>query len=707
MKKIILLFVLTVFAVNGHAQFIVAEDKAENYNTWTNGNNQGIGFGNWDMWKEGSGGWFINSSSSGGFGNIDTNSKSFGMWGNPVGNNYSNAQRILSNYWGDGATFSIQLAIANRNGNKGIDLFEIDGTELKQIWNFNVGSDKYQIGGTDLGWSYSQTSVFTLSATQNSSNIYITLTRGSDSYSTTIIGKTLYAFKLYNGSTSTGNLNNLFFNNLKISYSDWSKVPSNIKVKIEGNGTLNANKTVSDLEINSEVTASVAAGKQLTITGTATNNGTIKLLSNGTDGTATLVGNVGGNAEVQQYLASQRNWYMSSPVAAAARPDNTGYPNVESYNETTSAWVETSGSLEVGRGYVIYPNATVPKTITFTGALNTGDKTIGLTRTTSNTTYQGFNLVGNPYPSYLNAKSLLDNNTASVSSTIWYRTNASGWTFYTYNATSDVSVPANTNLDKIPPMQGFWVRAISDNVTLNFDNDWRLHNETATSIPFKAPAAAANQILRLQLTNGTATDETVLYFNTNAADGYDAYDSPKMMNNGTTVPNLYTTVGTEKLVINGMNAIPYNVELPLSLQGAAGNYTITASEFSNFAEGDKVQLIDNGIPTDLTLGSSYTFSIAAGENTTGRFSVVFPKSGVPTGVNNAGAGDVTVFTRSSRIVVTANEAAQGSMIYVFNGVGQRLAAQAVSGTVNEIGRTFPAGVYVVKVNNVTAKVVVK
>ena len=467
---------------------------------------------------------------------------------------------------------------------------------------------------------------------------------------------------------------------------------------------------IQKLTISTGGIVEVAAGKSLTVNGTLTNNGTLTLKST-TDGTATIVtkGAVTGTTfNVEQYLASQRNWYMSSPVAAAARPGSE-YSDVEVYNEADNTWSEMSGTMEVGKGYVVYPVTTGEKTLTFTGTLNTGDKTIGLTRTTANTTYQGFNLVGNPYPSYLNAKSLLDNNTASVFSTIWYRTKATNWTFYTYNATgAGISVPADANLDKIPPMQGFWVRAISDNVTLNFNANWRLHNETATSIPFKAPAAVANQILRLQLTNGTATDETVLYFNANAADGYDAYDSPKMLNNGTTVPNLYTTVGTEKLVINGMNAIPYNVVLPLSLQGAAGNYTITASEFSNFAEGDKVQLIDTkGATTDLTPGSSYTFSIAAGENTTGRFSVVFPKSGVPTGVDNAGAGDVTVFTRSSRIVVTANEAAQGSMIYVFNGVGQRLAAQAVSGTVNEIGRTFPAGVYVVKVNNTTAKVVVK
>ena len=487
-------------------------------------------------------------------------------------------------------------------------------------------------------------------------------------------------------------------------------VYSGAKLIINGNDV-----DVQKLTINSGGTVEVLPGKSLTVNGVLTNNGILTLKSDA-NGTATIktlgtVTNGATNYKVEQYLASQRNWYMSSPVAAAARPNSPDYANVESYNETTNAWVEkTSGALEVGRGYVIYPNATVPKTLTFTGTLNTGDKIIGLTRTAANTTYQGFNLVGNPYPSYLNIDNL-QNNTDIVQS-VWYRAqNASNtYVFDTYNIPSELStgLSGKAVTKFIPPMQAFWLRVAAEktSATVNFLNANRGHIDNTNNV-FRAPQAVANQILRLQLTNGTATDETVLYFNANATDGYDAYDSPKMLNNGNTVPNLYTTVGTEKLVINGMNAIPYNVELPLSLQGAAGTYTITASEFSNFAEGDKVQLIDNGIPTDLTPGSSYTFSIAAGENTTGRFSVVFPKSGVPTGVDNAGAGDVTVFTRSSRIVVTANEAAQGSMIYVFNGVGQRLAAQAVSGTVNEIGRTFPAGVYVVKVNNTTAKVVVK
>ena len=491
-------------------------------------------------------------------------------------------------------------------------------------------------------------------------------------------------------------------------------VYSGAKLVINGNDV-----DVEKLTINSGGTVEVLPGKSLTVNGVLTNNGILTLKSDA-NGTATIktLGTVtnGGttNYKVEQYLASQRNWYMSSPVFEPTRPSSTDYSYVESYDETLSSnnWINlgVSDKLLTAKGYVVYPATTGQKTITFTGTLNTGDKTIGLTRTTTNTTYQGFNLVGNPYPSYLNIDSLQSN--TDIVQSVWYRAQdaSNTYVFDTYNIPSGLStgLSGKAVTKFIPPMQAFWLRVAAGktSATVNFLNANRGHIDNTNNV-FRAPQAVANQILRLQLTNGTATDETVLYFNANAANGYDAYDSPKMLNNGTTVPNLYTTVGTEKLVINGMSAIPYNVELPLSLQGAAGNYTITASEFSNFAEGDKVQLIDNGIPTDLTPGSSYTFSIAAGENTTGRFSVVFPKSGVPTGVDNAGAGDVTVFTRSSRIVVTANEAAQGSMIYVFNGVGQRLAAQAVSGTVNEIGRTFPAGVYVVKVNNTTAKVVVK
>ena len=255
-------------------------------------------------------------------------------------------------------------------------------------------------------------------------------------------------------------------------------------------------------------------------------------------------------------------------------------------------------------------------------------------------------------------------------------------------------------------MQGFWLKATTGG-TYTFTNTMRTHNTSGTAIPLKAPQAAVNQILRLQVTNGTASDEAVILFNENAQSGYDSYDASKMMNTGTGALSIYTVLGTENLVLNSQSEITYGVEIPVGMNLAAGTYTVSANEFSNFAEGTKAQLLDKatGTLTDLTT-ASYNFTLTEALNSNTRFALVFPQN-APTGVDNTGAGDVTVFTRSNRIVVTAGTAAQGSMIYVFNGVGQRLAAQAVSGTVNEIGRTFPAGVYIVKVNNVTAKVVVK
>lgn len=461
----------------------------------------------------------------------------------------------------------------------------------------------------------------------------------------------------------------------------------------------------NSLIIYKNSTLTINPGKQLNNEGTVVNTGTIKLLSDETNGTATIVGNVSGNAEVQQYLPSQRNWYMSSPVTKAARP-GAEYSFVESYNETNSSWVETTGNLEVGRGYVIYPDADVPKTITFAGELNNGSKSINLTRT-SKPSEVGFNLVGNLYPSYLNANDLLHNNAASVLPTIWYRTNnGTTWSFPTFNAESGLGVPTD-DLGKVPPMQGFWVRAKSNNVSLNFADALRLSNSGAT-IPFKAPKAVLSKVLRLQVNTGTVTDEALLYFNSNASDSYDNYDSPKMQNNGTTVPNIYTKVGAEKLIINGMNEIPYDTQIPLYVEGNAGNYEITVSEFKNFMNTDKVLLIDNKSNSQIELNNTnYPFAISDGEDTSKRFFILFPKSGTPTDINTKELNLFSVSVIGSQLIVSINENELNGEIKVYNSIGQQIISQKIIETNDYINFKFNPGVYIVKINNQTTKVLVK
>jgi hypothetical protein len=69
----------------------------------------------------------------------------------------------------------------------------------------------------------------------------------------------------------------------------------------------------------------------------------------------------------------------------------------------------------------------------------------------------------------------------------------------------------------------------------------------------------------------------------------------------------YTTAGTDKLVINGMNALPMNQEIRLGfIPGNASSFSIKANEISNLPVDVKVFLKDNATmaETDLTDGST-------------------------------------------------------------------------------------------------------
>jgi hypothetical protein len=202
---------------------IAATDNANDvaYDSGINGQNGGSGFNAWSVSGGGSFGSFIGSSVGQGFGDIDVSGEAFGFWANPAGANFVNADRTFSSVLAIGETFSIDLAIAFRNGNKGIDLDVGAGTG---VWNFNVGGDVYSAGltgfGVDLGWAYSQTSIFQLDVTQiSATEISVVMTRGGDVYNSgnLAVGGQLTGFGLYNSGTDAGDdRNNLFANNLQV-----------------------------------------------------------------------------------------------------------------------------------------------------------------------------------------------------------------------------------------------------------------------------------------------------------------------------------------------------------------------------------------------------------------------------------------------------------------------------------------------------------
>lgn len=236
MTKRIALALIALVGLTSAAFAQIASDTAGNYGgSWTNGSNGGTGFTVWDLSQnnnDGSttfAGYFLGDSTAGS-GNInDASGNSFAIYANPA-NAFASAIRGFSQ--GDlqvGQTFSLQMAVNFRNGNKGLTISN-GGTEL---FDFNVGGGgagdyTYSTNGgaaTSLGLAYQADSVFSISFTQTSgTNLQISITRTSAAGGTEnalnsnfAVGAVINNFKFYNSGTDNGNnANNLYFNNLQV-----------------------------------------------------------------------------------------------------------------------------------------------------------------------------------------------------------------------------------------------------------------------------------------------------------------------------------------------------------------------------------------------------------------------------------------------------------------------------------------------------------
>lgn len=204
-----------------------AADSAYN-DSWATGDNGGSGFGAWALNSSapttGFAGFFIESSTLGGSGDINTGGESFGMAANPTG-----AFATATRAFGGGALlnlqqFSLQLAVNNRNGEKGFDLNGSNG----KAFTFNVGNNLYQftIAGTGtetLPFAYQPDSVFSIAFTQQAgTTVDVSIVRtssagGAESFSNAydFVG-TIDSVQFYVSNTEGGAANNLYFNNLAV-----------------------------------------------------------------------------------------------------------------------------------------------------------------------------------------------------------------------------------------------------------------------------------------------------------------------------------------------------------------------------------------------------------------------------------------------------------------------------------------------------------
>lgn len=314
----------------------------------------------------------------------------------------------------------------------------------------------------------------------------------------------------------------------------------------DGTFTIDGEKDVevNNLEIYSGATVIVKEGSSLTVKGNLTNNGTLQLESISTkysslilDGTST--GNVLYKRHVNNAAGSgtttAANDLISPPVTGQNFGDfRAANTNILSgtiggnpaflfgpYNTNTASYVNYSSSddssiLNAGAGY--RSGSTDGGTYTFDGTVQTGTVNIPVTSGGAS----NWNLIGNPYPSYLKVQEFLNNvsNTGIIDENAvgiygYDGAAADGWTIYNL-ATTDVNTV-------IAPGQGFFIDAESSG-NISFTPSMR---STGNGDDFIAGRSSSPlTYLKLNASSNGKAYHTDFYFNPNASLGLDpGYDA--------------------------------------------------------------------------------------------------------------------------------------------------------------------------------------
>lgn len=403
--------------------------------------------------------------------------------------------------------------------------------------------------------------------------------------------------------------------------------------------------SISSLTINSGKTLTVNAGFDLTVANAVANSGTMTLQNNANllQNSATTTNSNSGNIIVKRNSSSLLrldHTLWSSPVASQnlfsfspATLTNRFYVYDTPTNVYSTSGLSGSTTFATGKGYAVRaPNdhsSTTPATWTgtFTGVPNNG--TVPFTLVTGGS---GYNLVGNPYPSPINASSFLTDNSSKIEGTLYFYAHSltmnadgsfpSGTNYSTWNTTAGVAATtaASGDFHPIPVTpngvvqvgQGFFVKATAAG-NVNFTNAMRVGNNADQ---FLRTTEIERHRLWLNLTTDNDNDinQIAVAYVEGATQGVDTnFDGLSFGNTGS---SLSSKINGSDYVIQG-RSLPFdsNDVVALGFNAAtAGNYKIKLTNKDGLFLGSQdVFVRDNlmGTEHNITI-APYLFATQAG-----------------------------------------------------------------------------------------------
>lgn len=450
------------------------------------------------------------------------------------------------------------------------------------------------------------------------------------------------------------------------------------------------------LLISSGKLLTIGVDKQLSVSGTLTNNAGNAGLVIKSDATSTgsLIHNTAVvGATVERYItaanwaAAGSGWHLlSSPVASqsisgAWTPTGTGNDyDFYAYDETanTNNWLNQKvGANNIntfipGKGYLVAYQQNGTKT--FNGNLNTANVTLSGLTNTSGSAYPGWHLVGNPFASAINW-SAGDLTKTNITATAQVWNSASG----SYQTTTEVS-------GIIPAMNGFMIYT-TGNGQLTIPTNSRVHNAANW---YKSDEEFI--LLKANDLEGQTSQSSIIRFNPASTEVYDVdFDSYFLAG---FAPMFYSVSGSSLYALNTLPDISNDLVIPLGfVKNTATNFNI---ELAKNISGAIVYLTDKKTNkvTNLNNNPVYAFTASDGDDAN-RFFLHFASVGLG---ETPATQPVLAYYHDGALYVNNTEA--GAEIMLFGISGQLLKQQTATAGLNTLqAGKLSAGVYVVRVQS--------
>jgi len=431
-----------------------------------------------------------------------------------------------------------------------------------------------------------------------------------------------------------------------------------------------------------------------------------------------------GNVVVQRYMgAIGKAWrFISSPVQNTLLADlkddfKVATNSLRWYDPTMVNTPENERfrtvppksatyTLEVGRGYTAYMWDNKAVNLDFTGPINFGPIDLPVVRGVSspvNPWGDGWNLVGNPYPSAIAWNGGAGWDMQNIATTVGVEVSGAGgvWNYYNF---ADGSGDLNDGI--IATGQGFWVYAYDENPSLQINEQAKTGAKGGSFYRGK-PSEQSRQLI-VAISGEAGIRKAFFKLNSQATEDFDplfdAYPIPAAA---------LEDFGISLLDLNGSELLMHTIdelaperEIPLQVTlPQAGHYTITFPENAAFPLAPKLFLYDKvtGAITSVSDGGSYGFEAEQGGTIRNRFLLTMTPGQEQTPAELVAAYPNPFESRFTIEVASPDPA----VAEILDMRGQRLSTHTFTQRLEVDAGAYAPGVYVARVKTTQGVVIRK